>query len=58
MTTRYCHHDRSQHTRFITPIAMSFGSIGKGTLPLIERYIAFVLTTFFIFFVPPAGQAG
>jgi homospermidine synthase len=28
---------------------MSFGSIGKGTLPLIERYIAFVLTTFFIF---------
>ena len=37
---------------------MSFGSIGKGTLPLIERYIAFVLTTFFIFFAPPAGQAG
>src|SRR6202012_3926732 len=31
-----------QHARFDGPIVMiGFGSIGKGTLPLIERHIAF-----------------
>ncbi len=30
------------HARFDGPIVMiGFGSIGKGTLPLIERHIAF-----------------
>jgi hypothetical protein len=45
MTTRYRNHDRLQHARFVTPIAMiGFGSIGKSTLHLIERHIAFALT--------------
>jgi N-acetylmuramoyl-L-alanine amidase len=53
------HHDRPLHARFVGRIVMTgFGSIGKGTLQLIERHIAFALTTFFIFFAPPAGQAG
>ena len=31
-----------QHARFDGPIVMiGFGSIGKGTLPLLERHIAF-----------------
>ena len=33
---------RPLHARFEGPIVMiGFGSIGKGTLPLIERHIAF-----------------
>ena len=33
--------DWAQHARFDGPIVMiGFGSIGKGTLPLIERHIA------------------
>src|SRR5215470_5674783 len=35
------------HARFDGPIVMiGFGSIGKGTLPLIERHIAFDRTKF------------
>lgn len=35
------------HARFEGPIVMiGFGSIGKGTLPLIERHIAFDRTKF------------
>jgi len=41
MTTRHRHH----HDEGLCPTVMiGFGSIGNGILPLIERYIAFVLT--------------
>src|SRR5919204_5763891 len=37
------------HARFDGPIVMiGFGSIGKGTLPLIERHIAFDRTKFVV----------
>jgi hypothetical protein len=43
------HHDRPQHARFVSPIAMiGFGSIGRGTLPLIERHIAFDRSKFVV----------
>ena len=37
------------HARFDGPIVMiGFGSIGKGTLPLIERHIAFDRSKFVV----------
>src|SRR3978361_2222620 len=39
----------TQHARFDGPIVMiGFGSIGKGTLPLIERHIGFDRTKFVV----------
>src|ERR1043166_1174 len=43
------------HARFDGPIVMvGFGSIGKGTLPLIERHIAFDRAKFVV--IPPDGD--
>ena len=43
------------HARFDGPIVMiGFGSIGKGTLPLIERHIAFDRSKFVV--IAPGGQ--
>ncbi|HZN27745.1 MAG TPA: saccharopine dehydrogenase NADP-binding domain-containing protein, partial [Xanthobacteraceae bacterium] len=41
--------DGPLHARFDGPIVMvGFGSIGKGTLPLIERHIAFDRSKFVV----------
>ena len=48
----------TQHARFDGPIVMvGFGSIGKGTLPLVERHIGFDKAKFTVIAPDDAGRA-